>query len=438
MSTSMSEVAKSEFEYFAPQPIQNSVLRAFKREFTPVSALQHGSPIQFIVPGTDMLYLDLGKSYLFIRARIRTANNGVPGNNTVGPINYTLNSLFSNVDVELNGRSVSDSNALYPFRAYLEALLTYDSDAQNSQMRSALWYKDVGRDMNNFLMTDAAPNSGLRSRSMISAQGVEFDMVGRIHSDIFHQDRAIPGNISLKVKLVPSTDAFVLVTPAPADNQQQENFKIDIIDARLYIHTLEVSPSLAIAHEQMLQRMNAHLPIRRVTMKMVSVPARQSAVNADNIFLGEQPNRIVMAMVSDEAMAGGYQQNPFNFQHFNVNYLALYVNGEIVPNRPFQPDFTNGRYIREYAQLFDGIGALFADKGLAISREEFANGFTIFVFDLTPDQNCQSCLSPAKTGTIRIELKFANPTTATINLLLLAEYDAWIEIDKFRNIITSF
>ncbi len=58
------ECARSEFEYFAPQLIQISIDRCFKREYSPISALKHGSPIEFIVPGTDNLALDLNRSFI--------------------------------------------------------------------------------------------------------------------------------------------------------------------------------------------------------------------------------------------------------------------------------------------------------------------------------------------------------------------------------------
>ena len=36
---------------------------------------------------------------------------------------------------------------------------------------------------------------------------------------------------------------------------------------------------------------------------------------------------------------------------------------------------------------------------------------------------------------MRLELKFAAAIDATINVLVYAEFDAMIEIDKFRNVI---
>ncbi len=163
----MQQVISSKFELFKPRLIDSSSEKTFKREFTPLSALQHGSPIEFIVPGTDLQYLDLSSSDLLITAKIQTPANANPGNGIeVGPINLTLHSLFSNVEVELGGKSVSDSNGHYPYRAYLEFLMSYDKNYQETQGQIAGWAKDTAGQMEDFHTIDnAAVNLGLKERA---------------------------------------------------------------------------------------------------------------------------------------------------------------------------------------------------------------------------------------------------------------------------------
>lgn len=438
MAHKLVEVAKSEFEYFSPQAIQNSIIRAFKREFTPVSALQHGAPIEFYIPGVDNLYMDLSKSYMMVLAQIQTAAGAAPAADTVGPINNVLHSMFQSVDVELNGKPVSDANGLYPFRAYLETILSYEDDAAESQLQLGGWYKDTAGQLDTFTCTAASANVGLANRARLFTRGAQVELIGRPHSDLFQQPRAIPSNVPMKVKFVPSRDSFALVTPAPAGGAAQELYKLVIVQMRLFIHTYEVSPHLQLAHQKMLAHVPMQIPEDRVATKYLTIPQNQTQVNFDNIYLGEIPNRIAFGMLTDAALTGGYQQNPFNFQHFGVNYLALYVNGELIPSRPFQPNFASGQHIRELASTYEAMGVLFANKGICINRNDFANGFAIFVFDLTPDQNCGHCLSPPRTGTVRLELKFAAATTQTIDAVLHASYDAINYIDKYLNVTTTY
>ena len=73
------ECVKSEFEYFLPEPIVTQIDRSFYLEYTPISALQHQTPIEFVVPGTDQIYLDLSRSFIYLKAKITSANGGDNG-----------------------------------------------------------------------------------------------------------------------------------------------------------------------------------------------------------------------------------------------------------------------------------------------------------------------------------------------------------------------
>jgi hypothetical protein len=37
------------------------------------------------------------------------------------------------------------------------------------------------------------------------------------------------------------------------------------------------------------------------------------------------PSRVVIGFVDSEAVAGSYKLNPFNFEHFNLNQIYLFV-----------------------------------------------------------------------------------------------------------------
>ena len=93
---------KTEFEYFNKEPILIQVERSFYREYTPVSALQHNAPIVLNIPPAQELNLDLSRSYLYVRARITMADGtNLAANEQVVPVNLSIHSLFSNVDVEM-------------------------------------------------------------------------------------------------------------------------------------------------------------------------------------------------------------------------------------------------------------------------------------------------------------------------------------------------
>ena len=90
----------------------------------------------------------------------------------------------------------------------------------------------------------------------------------------------------------------------------------------------DVTPHLLLAHQKMLQTSNITIQQTKVSRKGLTIPARATSFTADNLYMGKLPTRIVLGMVLDEAAPGTYWSNPFNFQHFGLNYIALQANSE--------------------------------------------------------------------------------------------------------------
>jgi len=235
----------------------------------------------------------------------------------------------------------------------------------------------------------------------------------------------------LRLKLFPANDNFVLVCPQGGN----QNYQFVIIDIRLCIFTLEVSNSLILVHHQILQKCNARYPFKRIALKHITIPQGVQSALSDNIYHGVLPSIVISVFVSDASMAGGYQQNPFEFNHFNLNHLCLYVNGEQVPSKPFQPNFANNLYLREYKSLYESLGIKSIDQSLSISRTSYAQGYTLFAFNLKPDPFADLAVTATRNGSIRVEIKFSQATAHTINLILFSEFESLIEIDKYLNVI---
>ena len=170
------ECAKSELDLFSIPPTQTSIDSGTFVEYRPISTLTDGAPIEFDVTASGDDYLDFANSYLHVKVKIERAN-GTPleAADTVGPVNNLLHSMFSQVDVSLNGTLITNSTNTYPYRAYLENLLTFGPAAKKSQLTSGLFYKDEAGKMDtpNPLEDDAAEkNSGLTKRATFTARGL--------------------------------------------------------------------------------------------------------------------------------------------------------------------------------------------------------------------------------------------------------------------------
>jgi len=110
----------------------------------------------------------------------------------------------------------------------IETLLSYGMDAKTSQLISALYYKDTAGNMDSVDFEDEnAVNRGLAARRRMARESRVIDMMGRLHADIFFQDRYMLNEVGVKIKLIRSKDTFCLMGDA--------NYKVKITHASLFV-----------------------------------------------------------------------------------------------------------------------------------------------------------------------------------------------------------
>ena len=91
-------------------------------------------------------------------------------------------------------------------------------------MPAGLWYKDNAGAMD---ATDNA-NAIFVKRKRLSEKSKTIDLVGRLHSDLFFQEKLLLKGIGLRLKLVRNKDSFVLLSGA-----RDAAFKVSITKAVL-------------------------------------------------------------------------------------------------------------------------------------------------------------------------------------------------------------
>ena len=212
-------------------------------------------------------------------------------------------------------------------------------------------------------------------------------------------------------------------------------YKISILSASVFVKNISVSPAVRLGHTQALLSATAKYPIDRVSQKIFSIPAGTRVSNQENLFLGTLPKSIVIGMVDNDAFMRAYDKNPFALKHDDLEFLAIYVDGQQFPAKPLQPQYLTGSTVREFYQL-----ALVSGKHLknsALAREEFLNGYMLYAFNLTPDEECAH-LSLIKSGNLRLETCFRQPLAHTINFIVYAVFDSVIEVSNRRQVLLDY
>ena len=137
----------------------------------------------------------------------------------------------------------------------------------------------------------------------------------------------------------------------------------------------------------------------------------------------EQTNAIGDSMVENKAFNGDKVRNTYNFKHFNVNYLALHVDGKQIPAKPLTLNFSDKSCMRSFTSLFSSTGFMGQDRGNHISHDEYADRVTRFAFDLTTDLHEGGYFHLVKQGNLRLELHFPTQLPETINVIAYAKFD---------------
>ncbi|KAI8497981.1 hypothetical protein Bbelb_239250 [Branchiostoma belcheri] len=237
----------------------------------------------------------------------------------------------------------------------------------------------------------------------------ELDLVGPLHVDLFFQDRYLLSKVDVKIKLHRAKHQFSLMS------QGGEQYKVVITEASVFLRKVNLLPTYQLSIESRLNKETAKYPLRRIQVKPFTISQGNHTVSNDNLFLGQVPKRVVIALVDNAAFQGSYGTNPYNFQHFNLNHISLCVDGREVPHKALTPNFEQGQYIRSYMNCLD--------------RRETGPGLRPDLCGLGGDH-----FNVIRQGNLRLELHFAQALEQTVVAVVFAEFDNLLEINRQRNV----
>lgn len=399
-----------------------------------MSSLDGGSSIDFDIASSGEDYCDLAHTYLCVRAKItKPDGSNLTAAEAVSPVNLFLHALFSQCDIYLNGTLITSSTNTYAYRSIIETILSHGDDSKSTKLAACMYYKDKAGKMDSIEVAGADQNSGFMERRALAAASNTIDMMGRLHADIFFQDRFILPGVSIKIRLNRSKDEFSIMC-APVNPRT-----VKILSAKLLVRKVKIAPSVALGHARAIEIQSAKYPIRRVVVKSFTVPRGILDVNQEKLISGQIPQRIIIGLVDNEAFIGAYNRNPFNFQNFGLNEIAVYIDGQMNNQiKPLKPDFQHNQYTESYLSIFSAVGKLHSDEGNSIKISEFPAGYCLYGFDLSPDLNEGPFFNLIKTGTVRLAIKLREALDRAISVVVYCEYENVIEVSKNREIIFDF
>ena len=98
-------------------------------------------------------------------------------------------------------------------------------------------------------------------------------------------------------------------------------------------------------------------------------------------------------------------------------------------------DNDEGRqYVDAYNNLFQVSGTMGQNGGNNITIDQFAQGFTLFAFNLEPEMKQGNYLNLTRSGNVRLEIRFKKPLPEPMVAVIYGEQFRICKIDSARNV----
>lgn len=408
---------------------QTDILKSSVVDYYPLSSLGSGGPIEFQIPGNADDYIDCNDISLYVRFKVLKADGTrIADTDKVGLTNLPIASLFQDVSLTLGETQIEGGQMCYPYRGYFNTVMQFQPHAQFSHMQAYGWFKDDAGKFND------ETNAGFKNRKALIDDSKECELMGPLYLDFFNQERYLISQTDMRIKLTPSKPEFALNAYGATTD-----FKIKFSEVILYVARAELNPSVINGHAQGLKRHNAFYPLIHNELITFTIPKGQQSYTKDRLFPDQAPKSLMIAMVENDAFNGNIKKNPFHFEHFNLNKIALYRDGVCIPGRPFTPDFDNEKFIRSYLHTIRTMNYYNTDDTNGLTPKMFGNGYTIYAYDLTPEKDITATYNQGITSkNLRLELFFKTTLPHTINVLLFASYNSAVEVTQLRDVIPHY
>ena len=394
----------SKIAIFDPPKMDTSILDTEKVRYYPKSAISEGSPLVYRIEPYSGGYIDGANTTMTIDMKIvNDKNEAVKATDLVALTNLPLSSIFSQVAVSMSGVEINpDVGSMYPYKNYLEMLLMVDKEAKTSMGEQRGYYQDTTNAVGTTdpTVTAATPNVGLMTRHALTSEGQTVTVKGCLGVDVIDSvNRHIVNGINIYLTYYQSMDAFRLTAK---DNTKK--YKLVIESMYITVSYIKLRPEVLVRHSELLASgKNALYPYPRVYLRNHTIPAGVNSFSISQVLSDRIPSLLVLGLVEAEGFSGHLTKSPYNFEHFNLNYISMQVGSHSVPDRPMEPDFANNKFSEEY----DAFLAVTRGQGSTFSKKDFKSGNCLFCFNVQSHLNLYDGVFPViRKANTRLELRF--------------------------------
>ena len=437
------EIISNSFDFFSKPALGISEEQSNYVHISPNTSLDNTAPLIYDFDTDYSTFCDISQLYHYVQMKIVKSDGGniaavaaggaLTDDHKVAPVANFASSFFENVELYLNGTLIESSNNLYPYKSYLQTLLSYDTQIKNTQLGAIGFHDDQGpnQDSDNIranMGADDCKNLGLKKRFELSKISKSFVSLSPVHLDICTQGKYIQNKTNIKIRFSRASPKFCLIA-----NDAAKNFKYVIERAFIIARFVKPRESLRLAIENSMEIVNALYPVKTCSLRFFNFSQNTTILSEPNLFSGPLPTRICMGLVESSSLAGDYKKSPFNFQPFKVTEIDLRKNGQSLTTDPLKVDLDKNDFLETYFHLQNSTGGFLSNDNCIIAYDAFKDGKFIHVFDLTSDQeHSLDQFHQPETGNLSIEIRLAEQHNSGLSLIVMLEHETILTCNKDR------
>ena len=421
---------------FAPSLFETGIISEYVIEHSSLSTPGRRKAIDFHITDANPFYIDMSKTYLKFKVAIKRSDGtsiDPEKPDVVTFVQAPIYSLWRSCDILIQNKLISSGVSInYPYKAILDHVVYKTSDYIHSGAQCGLFYFDTPFLIDNVPDADATSgiNMGYFRRFQFCKDGKSVTLEGPLAHDLSDLKCFIPPKLDIKIRLFPSDDAFALhYDPL----KTSESYFYEISEVSLKVKAVQATDDILKKHQQLTTNRQATLQYTRSVIKTFTIPFSLNQWSVSQLWSGDLPYECIVCFISSDQYLGSADGSPFNFRHFGINYLNLFIDN--YQDTTYRPDFTQTNdWVTEYRALFERDSGGDSHPSI-ISLADFPGGYSIFRFRLAPEGAQRKNRSHYGVG--RLTMRFSESLAAPVTLLIYSRYHDRIRIDKTNNIWLS-
>ena len=231
-----------------------------------------------------------------------------------------MNSIFSNVEVNLNNQQSYNSNGLYAHKGYI----SNSFEGAISEYKGVLHCEGYDFEANPEDAMDSHLEAPFFSRRMkMFSRSDGFMLYGKMSVEFFTTSELMYPNMKVRIRLIRARQNFYMIT----DNH---NVSLGIVDCSVYNRRITLKDDYHKKRMDILAYSPVEYNYLETLAKTFIISVRRNQFVQENIFNNAPIRHIAIARNTNSVFTGSFSEKPYWYQQFGLRHIRILRGGQSV------------------------------------------------------------------------------------------------------------